>query len=244
MLKRYLASIFSTNRYPKIILQRDIMPSGLRFEVTNEIEEWRVTSMDDEQEFMKELIQSLNPEDILYDIGSCIGLYSIHAAGYCRLVYAFEPDPGFQKRIARNIRLNHIKNITTLPLAVSDKAGEVTLYTDGVGGRSPSLENLGQKNIVGVPCNSLDKLIEEKKILPPSVIKMDIEGAEFLALSGAKDLLCSKHRPRLIFLEVHPQFLEQFGHTSQDLEKFLEEHGYHARQKTLRDIQYHVIFEC
>lgn len=244
MFKRYIKSLDTTERYPKIIQQNDIVPSGLRFEVTNEVEEWRVVSLDDEQEFLRELIGNLTHQDILYDIGSCIGIYAIHAANNCRFVYAFEPDPGFQKRIARNIQLNRIKNMTTLPLAISDKVGEVTLYTDGVDGRSPSLENLGQKNIVQVQCNSLDKLIDEKHLLPPTVIKMDIEGAEFLALNGARDLLHSKHRPRLIFLEVHPKFLEQFGYSSLGLEEFLEQCGYRVKRKTLRDTQYHVIFQC
>lgn len=240
MLKKYLKSIFSIKHYPKIIQQKDVIPNGVQFEVTNEIEEWRVNSLDDEQEFLKELIDSLHPEDVFCDIGCCIGIFSIHAAAHCRLVYGVEPDPGFLKRIERNIKLNHIKNITTLPLAISDKAGEVVLYTDGIDGRSPSLENLGQKSEVQVQCSSLDILIEENQIQYPDILKIDIEGAEYHALKGAQNLLRSNKPPRLIFLEVHPRFLQKFGHSAEELEDFLYSHNYGTIKKSVRDTQYHI----
>jgi FkbM family methyltransferase len=140
--------------------------------------------------------------------------------------------------------LNGVTNITVFPLAVSDRSSEVSLFTDGVDGRSPSLANLGQRDAVLVPCESLDHMLAAGRIDPPNVIKMDIEGAEFLALSGARTLLESENRPRAIFLEVHPHYLVKFGHTITELEQFLINCGYREEKRRVRDIQYHVILRA
>lgn len=244
LYRRLLDYLAIGRRYPKIIRQSLPGSGVLCMEVTNEVEEWRVESLDEEQDFLEELIGSLRPDDVLYDVGACIGLYSLHAAHHCRKVYAFEPDPGFLRRIARNIQLNGVTNITVFPLAVSDRSGEVSLFTDGVDGRSPSLANLGQRDAVLVPCESLDHMLAAGRIDPPNVIKMDIEGAEFLALSGARTLLESENRPRAIFLEVHPHYLVKFGHTITELEQFLINCGYREEKRRVRDIQYHVILRA
>jgi FkbM family methyltransferase len=61
---------------------------------------------------------------------------------------------------------------------------------------------------------------------PPSAITMDIEGAELVALRGAVNTLI-EHRP-LVWVSVHPFFMEPYGYTDADVHKFMDECGYDA----------------
>jgi hypothetical protein len=70
---------------------------------------------------------------------------------------------------------------------------------------------------------------------------MDIEGAELMALRGARRLLASEHAPRLLFLEVHPHFLPAFGATPADVDALLSTHRYEVMVRHARGDQIHVM---
>ena len=55
------------------------------------------------------------------------------------------------------------------------------------------------------------------------MLKIDVEGAELLVLRGGSGLLASKSAPRIIFLEVHPQFLRLFGATAQAIDQLMSQ---------------------
>lgn len=59
---------------------------------------------------------------------------------------------------------------------------------------------------------------------PPSVVKLDIEGAEYHALKGMSQTITS-HRP-ILFVEVHPTYLPTFGHQAEDVISFLSDYKY------------------
>jgi FkbM family methyltransferase len=77
----------------------------------------------------------------------------------------------------------------------------------------------------GIPSNSLDGLFaNEPPSDRPSLLKMDIEGAELLALRGGHQWLVSAH-PTLL-LSVHPPALGMRGQSAADVRRFLEACGY------------------
>ncbi len=229
--------------YPVIITQAQLHSAGLFFEVSNPVEEWRVKELDDELEFLKTLMDDLKEEDIFFDIGACVGLYAIHAALRCKQVFAFEPDPGFQQRMQRNCTLNRVNNIQILPWAVSDRSGRTNLFTGGVAGRSPSLRDFGQGATLSVKTRSLDEEIQQGRLSRPTIIKMDIEGAEGLALRGMSNLLSSPHPPRSLFVEIHPSFLRHFDASVEDVLTLIDSAGYQGVYHTSRDEQEHYIFK-
>ncbi len=60
--------------------------------------------------------------------------------------------------------------------------------------------------------------------MAPDVIKIDVEGAEYLVLEGARRTL-AMHRPTM-FLSLHPAQLESLGHSVRAVESLLGSLGY------------------
>jgi FkbM family methyltransferase len=216
--------------YPYQARLRGLDAEGITFEVSNSVEGHRVLDYGGEQDYMSAMLAYLNEEDVLFDVGANIGLVSLHAARRCRVV-AFEPDPSFRGRLERNLALNpDIRIDDVLPIAASDGDGDVTLYTDGAGGMSPSLRHQrNEKGEVTVQARSLDSLLAENRLPAPTVLKIDIEGAEILALRGATSLLSSDAAPRALILEIHPQLLGAFDASADDVVQLVEGAGYTQR---------------
>jgi FkbM family methyltransferase len=227
---------------PRITIDR-FYKGGVVFEVPTDMEYYRAISLGEEEEFMELVLSSLSANDVFYDIGSCIGLYAIHALKQGASVVAFEPDPSYRKRLLRNIKLNKVSGgVKVVDWAVSNINGNVKLYTDGTKGVSPSLVQVGKRGSVIVKSNTIDNAINTGELPIPTVIKMDIEGAETLALQGMKDLLTSSAAPRMIFLEIHPVFLRNFGASVEDCIDLLKSMGYQGTHNITRHDQIQAIY--
>lgn len=227
---------------PKIKVTRFI-ESGCLFEITSKMERYRVTSYGNEAETIDRVLAKIKPGDVFYDIGSCVGLYSIHAAICGAEVIAFEPDPMYRKRLKRNIKINKLrKSIQVLEWAVSDQQGGIVLYTDGLDGNSPSLRQVGSRGKAMVKTDTIDRAIGNGQIPSPNVIKMDIEGAEVLALRGMNNLLNSTDAPRFLFIEFHPEFLPDYDSSFEDCRELVESYGYREVDSSHRDKQYHYFY--
>jgi len=225
----------------RITTLRALDPTGCRFEITNRVEAFRVERFGGEEEFVRQILGAVGPGDVLFDVGACVGLISIHAAKKGARVVSFEPDPGYAARLKTNLALNDI-SVQHVNWAVSDRDGEATLFTDGAGGASPSLRDLGLKGQVTVPTRAIDSALAAGEIPFPDVVKMDIEGAEALALRGMRELLKSPQAPRVIFLELHPQFLPAFGSSSDEVLTLLRDSGYVTEHEARRQEQQHFAF--
>jgi FkbM family methyltransferase len=229
-------------KYPRRIFQTGVDKSGIWFEVNNITEANRVRFLDDEEEFLSAVLAELKPDDVFYDVGACIGMFALHAARRAKQVIAFEPEPVFQKHLAANCAINEIKNIIVLPYAVSDQSQKMVLFSDGDSGKSPSLANDGFHGQVEVEARTLDDLVKDQGIPYPNVMKMDIEGAEILALRGMQQVF-KTHPPRAIFIEIHPVLLTNFGSSMEELLNLLKQSGYTIRSQNERDEQFHFVFD-
>jgi FkbM family methyltransferase len=237
-------------RYPrKVVLPGPHGP--LRFRVHNPIEEYRIAGYGGEQEFLERFMTELVPEDVVFDIGASIGLMTMFAAAAAPLgrVCAFEPDPATAQRLARNVALNKLSNVEILSWAVGEQEGRTTLFTDGPGGNAPTLRRQqgregAPSGAVEVQVRTLDTALREGLLPHPSVLKIDIEGAEILCLRGGEGLLGGRFgtRPRLLFLEVHPAFLPAFGATAAEVTGLVESLGYQVRWQGERGEQTHYCY--
>jgi FkbM family methyltransferase len=223
---------------------RDFVPGGCLFELTNPVEAYRVEKYGGEEEFTRLILEEVSATDVLYDIGACVGLVTVHAAVKGAHVAAFEPDPGFRCRLETNLRLNHLnsRQVQVLDWAVSDSRGNVLLYTDGIAGKSPSLRGTSQRGQIPVRTASIDDAIEQHELPVPDILKIDIEGAEILALRGMRQLLTSAGAPRAIFIEIHPGFLPSFGSSVEEVKQLLESAEYSEHYEASRADQIHCVF--
>jgi FkbM family methyltransferase len=234
---RFLGAV----RGPRIVTIRAFHSEGCRFEVRDAVESFRVQRFGGEEEFLRSILDEVRPGDTVYDVGACIGMVTIHAAKRGATVVAFEPDPGYGQRLATNLALNGT-SAQVIRWAVSESAGEASLFTDGAGSASPSLRQKGGRGHVTVETRSIDAALKAGELQPPDVIKMDIEGAEMLALRGMSNLLRSPHSPRAIFLELHPDILPDFGSSSDEVRAVLKAAGYVLDHETARGGQVHLVF--
>lgn len=164
----------------------------------------------------RKFLEILRPGDVVFDIGANIGWYSLLAArhvGPAGRVVAFEPDLDNAALVQRNATSNGLTNMTVVPAAVTDQNGWATFLNKGsLEGRLDKDDDDAQRQrrakrdqrvrgTVPVPMLSLDTWIEQIRQAPPSLIKIDIEGAEIAALRGMTETLRSA-QPTLI-IELH-----------------------------------------
>ncbi len=247
IVKRQLARLRRRvwqRQLPKVFNLTDLDPRGVKFEATNIAERQRVVGCGEEPEYIGAMLAFLRTDDVLYDIGANVGLVALHAARKCRTV-AFEPDPAFLSRLQRNLELNPDISVNVQPVAISENDGVATLFTDGAEGNSPSLvHQRGEKEAIEVRAQTLDTMAAAGTLPAPTVLKLDIEGAEILALRGAKGVLARPAAPRALFLEVHDSFLPAFGSSAEEVLTLVGEAGYTTvRYEAKRRDQQHLILE-
>lgn len=167
------------------------------------------------EQFKTELIEkALRKGDTFLDIGANLGYYTLIVAkivGDGGKVFAFEPEPNNFALLKRNAEMNGLKNVVLVQKAVSNKSGKTKLFLSEerniFGGHSLYNNSwLNAKDFVTVDTITLDEFFKDYDS-DIEVIKMDIEGAEGLALQGMQNLL-RKNKNVKIFTEFSPIGLE------------------------------------
>ncbi len=128
---------------------------------------------------------SITPGCTVLDVGANIGFYTLLAAKRGARVFSIEADPLNAAMLRHHVQINGFgKQVTIHQMAATDSVKKVTLY------RHPF--NLGESNILenGQICETIEGATLDSLNLPPiDICKMDIEGAELLALRGMQDTL-------------------------------------------------------
>jgi FkbM family methyltransferase len=178
------------------------------------------------------ILKCLGQVDLFVDIGANLGYYTCMALQNNVPVIAFEPQQQNLQCLLQNLIANNWEDeAEVFPMALSDKAGLLTLY--GASGPSASLV----KNWAGyssrfkkiVPVTTLDSILGSRFSEERIFIKIDVEGAEYGVLQGA--LLSISRSPMPVWLlevclhefhpdEPNPNFLQTF--------KLFWDNGYEA----------------
>ena len=241
-LKTYWLKTLRYARGPRIF--RTTTLGDHRFVVGSHVEFWRTVRYGGELEPLAALMFLVRPDDVVWDVGASVGLYTVHLAPRVRRVVAFEPDPATVARLRENVQVNGLTHsVDIVPAALGDRDGQVELSTSGLSGNAPAISNLGRHHAsTVVPINRADTLLSTGGVAAPTVIKMDVEGAEGLVLKGAAGLLRSGSAPRLLFVEVHPQFLPRHGDVDvSQIQAGLREMSYLVIATRGRDEQFHLL---
>jgi FkbM family methyltransferase len=193
---------------------------------------WYLNYSDAEPGVKNILLENLNKGDIFIDVGAYIGYYSVIAANVVKdvgdsgKVVAFEVHPETYEMLKKNFAINEYKNCIAENIALSNEEGSFKLFTAKRGISSGSLfsvEGIHMASYITVKATTLDHYCENHN-LAPNLVKMDVEGAEYIALLGMQKVIDLYH-PKFI-IELHPQHLEQQGISLQVLFDFLKKRGY------------------
>ena len=176
----------------------------------------------------------LKPGMCFVDVGANWGYHTLLAAylvGKRGKVISLEPDPRLFSTLEANVKRNGLSQVMSLQLAASNETGILRLVgydeKEGNFGLSHMASDNSAKNSFEVKAQTLDVLFDEVTLDKIDLLKMDIEGAEGFALQGASKALSNHYIDRLL-LELHPQLLDQHGHSAEEIIACLFELGYSA----------------
>lgn len=171
--------------------------------------------------------RNFKPNDVLWDIGSHHGHYSIFAASVVRgekQVFSFEPDKTAYNLQSRNIALNAMQDrIELFSIAVAGIDGTVLFDSqEGNANSHISKESKGGgERLISINAKTMNTLFEE---LPnPSFVKIDTEGAEIDILKAADRLLADTSVK--FICELHPFAWGNFGVYYYEFVSILQKHN-------------------
>lgn len=191
------------------------------------------------------LADLLSGEPVCLHVGASDGRHSYvmtQVAPKAR-IYAFEPSAFAFEVLTVGIAWHRMgRQVTAVHAAVGDKPGELLLVTpkktSGRMGRAyayiaetrpngparPDLEDTGME-VQPTPVITLDAFCAEHGVDHVDFIRMDIEGAELMALMGALAIL-DRDRPHVL-LEIHPVMLQaRFGSSGDAVLDLFRDRGY------------------
>ena len=157
----------------------------------------------------------LGEGDVFYDVGANVGFFSLLAArlvGPPGRVYAFEPVADSAEAIRANAALNGFGNLSVLEKAVAAESGRERLLV--VEDLSWSRLDRGRQHPraaarVDVDVVALDDLVSAGELPPPTLVKIDVEGAELSVIEGMRSTI-EHHRPAVV-CELHDTGAEVAG---------------------------------
>lgn len=162
----------------------------------------------DEREFASRL--SLDNEFII-DLGANVGHYTaMLAKKYPKTkVIAVEASPSIFPLLKSNCKLNNLTNLVFYNRAISDKDDEIIEFFERDALSTTQKQFLNAMNIPSQQINkekvrtlTIDRLIENENLDQVMLLKMDIEGAEVLALKGASSAL-KEMKIKNMIIEYH-----------------------------------------
>lgn len=156
------------------------------------------------------IFSDLNEKDIFIDFGSHLGFVSqyVHDKFNCK-IYAFEANPACFKVLRERFKNN--KNIKVFNYAVSNKDGHSNFYLTkrnkinensilhaGGGSLDITKNNINRNNKITVKTKNVKKILSKFKKI--SILKMDIEGWEYIVLP---EILKNINKINKIVCEFH-----------------------------------------
>ncbi len=168
---------------------------------------------------------SLKDGMTVVDIGANLGYFTVIAAGRIGpsgKVFSYEPDPHNFELLKNNIDVNGFKNVTAIPIALSDRAGTRELFFGDNQCTHSFSDKKGTGRFESVITDTLDNSLKAFGSPRIDIIKIDIEGAEPIVLEGMKETIARS--PNIIILfELYPNAIKRLGLSPlKFLEKFRE----------------------
>lgn len=167
----------------------------------------------------------VKPGAVAYDIGANVGFFTVllgRLVGPTGAVAAFEPLPDTATALRHNAALNGFGHVTVFAHAVGRAPGTVKLALREESTWAKLADATTTGPTLDVTMVAVDDLVEAGTIRPPSLVKIDVEGAELEVIEGMRRTLL-QYRP-VVLCEMHGKnvayaaLMEELGYTVSALE--------------------------
>lgn len=183
------------------------------------------------------VMRQLGPTDVFFDVGAYLGFYTVIATAVCFAaeVHAFDIDATNLQLVKSSLDLNTTRpgTVQLIPAAIGDSTGKIVAFGPHKSG-NPSTQQLietrehnqGSSAEMKALSLSLDDYCQQTWV-KPTFIKMDIEGAEALAINGM-DWVLRVAAPKML-IEVHPARIAEYGGSVSEVLSKIRSYGYVGR---------------
>ena len=162
--------------------------------------------------------------EVFWDVGANVGLYTLLLRRNFKKVFAVEPGRGPRRALKKRLIWHLVRNVSVLPVALSDRNGEIGFAVGKDRFQAWSRLEEGGVRVRSVTFDSIYRGFVD-------LMKIDVEGAEFMVLQGAKDAL-EQGRIANLLIELHSWDREN------ELQQILANYGYTC--EWLRSQELHV----
>lgn len=167
-----------------------------------------------ESDFVK---ANLQQGDIFVDVGANIGWFTMLATtliGQSGKVHAFEPRKSLSEKLNDSVVLNHCEAIVSVyDMGLSDEnKEEVIMWEKGTDNAGSASFAMGDTSDNTIKESIVVKRLDDLALPRVDFIKIDVEGAEMLALRGG-EMTLKNSRP-IVLSEVLPSQLERVSKVS------------------------------
>ncbi len=204
------------------------VPGPLYYTAANPILFWRAKTLLTKEPETIAWLDRMVANDVFFDIGANIGMYSIYAGKKKVKVYGFEPEASNYYFLNKNIQINDIStNTVAYNFALSDKESvdklKIPYNTPGsafttFGNNKERYPTIFEQGCIGM---TLDDIVSKHGLPVPDYLKIDVDGIEAKIIRGAQNLIRnSALRSILIELDDNLESDQQW------IKSFLYENGF------------------
>lgn len=199
----------------------------LKFFCINYLIKYRIDTLLSKEPDTIDWINNFKKDDIFFDVGANIGLYSCFAAKNGIKTFSFEPSVFNTEIFVKNLNINKLNSLVTLipislhkdnlissfKLSSEEKGSALSTFSENYTHDGKELDVAMSYNTLGI---SLDECVKLFKIPYPNKMKIDVDGIEHLILQGAINTI---NKCDSILIEVNENFAEQHNEVSRIMEK-------------------------
>jgi len=144
--------------------------------------------------YYKKAGTTVEKKDVVVDCGAAEGLFSLKIVKRCKKLFLIEPNPIFFNSLMKTF--SNFSNVEIIQKGIADVPGEAFLMNNGI---ESFISNKGKGMLVKI--DTLDNLFHSKNI-SVNYIKADLEGSDFNAIKGAKNLI-KRDIPKIAITTYH-----------------------------------------
>lgn len=251
-LRKAAGSLAYRARHPHEFVECVALTGGgsARFLCGSRLELARIRGGMDELGHAEALARDLREGDVFWDVGANIGLYACVAlvASRVGVVHAFEPAGFVAERLRRNVAFNDADGGAwgrgaVHELALSSDEGVVRFYErrafgsgvhSMIGAHGP-LRSGRDRAVRRVRAVTAESVVRRYGVSRPTVVKIDVEGAEGRVLAGLLPMV-GGWGVRRMDIEFHPETLAADGFTEAGLRRDVEGAGFREVWSSARGV--------